>query len=150
VPRRSRYKDLPPWGEFVQVFGTIHFFNTCEHPINGTTHQDRYFRRMSRREVGRFGGELKGRLIGAKHRIEGEIIHDGDYGRGFQPMRRIFVARIAVSWTKIVEALPEDILPAIPHELPYNGAAWCDHARKTQRELMKGVPRDAKGRWLPE
>ena len=54
---------------------------------------------------------------------------------------------------KALYALDEDVCAAEPQELPVkwtNAIKWEDVDRKKQSEMMKLVPRDAKGRWTKQ
>ena len=122
------------WGDWVLVAKTVSF---C------TVYPQREMTRSPHKD-------LVGRVIGVTFKSEGRVIDEGEDGRYFESSATHRLIKVAVSWRSIVLALAEDLALIDDDILPFQrGYRWTAKDRAEMRDAAAGIPRDAKGRFLP-
>lgn len=95
----------------------------------------------------------KGTITGGRYLRVGKTKYDPENGITFAPKEYLFVYEIRTSFTaKPIYALPTDIEPLFDPQfyIPFSPSKcqWTEKMREDQRQIMKDVKRDKKGRWL--
>ena len=102
-----------------------------------------------------------GVIVGGTFIVEGKGVRSSsaydDYSPGYiYDIKKVFVYLVRLGFTnKALKVLPKDISAHYPfndyYPAPWLCAErykWTEKDKECQRDIMKSVPRDSKGRWL--